>query len=632
MSSSKRNNEPSSKGRSTRLSEDEAYAQALQEEYRKDFLRRQASKNQYNQARREREQQAHQQQFQQQQQQQRDTAVSPSAPPEDLLSSLYIIPASSSMGSVTPADPPAPPSYNFKRSQTLDDEEFARRLQAQLEQEEHERIYHTIDRSTNNNTNRLSTVRGSTVSSTPYVDDTTRMAQQQLRDEEYARRLQNQVLQEENRRHRHQQQQLQQQLQSNRHETFPPSTLPSYGRSTSNFMDERTGSSLSEDEDAARRIQQELIDAEYAHRVSVLEQQEALAQQVQQQENAAAAAAAGSRQRTPRQNCIRRLVPLLVCATAIAVVPLLFVMGVFNPNDIPILNDIFGNQDDWLNNDPWTGNITGLDGPTPGNDAYAWSNSGNGLALDILNACSDEWQVFINEGVTNWDNGYPIDSLTLRTTRIEYESACSQVRGKLKICNGNYGDKRWRGLNEVMLSRQNVIMSSVAYLNEYYLSRESDAQRLYTVCHELGHGFGLPHWDEDFFNKDLGNCMDYTVNPERNSKPDESNFMYLAQLYGGRNVTTAESTTTTSTTTGDSASATEESVPPPSNRNRRRRTQLRQQQHQQPATSSRLLDVLPYNPHRRILHASRDREVHMIPTNDGHGTMIVQHYLLALTP
>ncbi|KAG7345844.1 hypothetical protein IV203_033375 [Nitzschia inconspicua] len=624
-SSSKRNNEPSSNGRSTRLSEDEAYAQALQEEYRKDFLRRQAKKNQYNQARREREQQqAHQQQFQQQQHQPRDTAVSPSAPPEDLLSSLYIVPASSSMGSVTPAPPPhappAPPSYNFKRSQTLDDEEYARRLQAQLEQEEQERIYHTIGRSTNN-THRSSDVRSSTVSATSYVDDTTRTAQQ-LQDEEYARRLQKQVLQEENRRRRQQQQQQQ---QNNRHETFPPhTTTPLYGRSTSTFMDERTNSSISEDEDAARRIQQELIDAEYAHRISVLEQQEALAQQVQQQENAAAAAAAAaSRRRTPRQNCIRRLVPLLVCATAIAIVPLLFVMGVFNPNDIPVLSDIFGNQNDWLNNDPWTGNVTGLDGPTPGSDAYAWSNSGNGLALDILNACSDEWQVFINEGVTNWDNGYPIDSLTLRTTRIEYESACSQVRGKLKICNGNYGDKRWRGLNEVMLSRQNVIMSSVAYLNEYYLSRESDAQRLYTVCHELGHGFGLPHWDEDFFNKDLGNCMDYTVNPERNSKPDESNFLYLAQLYGGRNVTTSESTTIS----GDSPSATEESVPPPSNRNRRR-TQLRQH-HQQSATSSRLLDVLPYNPHRRILHASQDREVHMIPTNDGHGAMIVQHYLLA---
>jgi len=35
----------------------------------------------------------------------------------------------------------------------------------------------------------------------------------------------------------------------------------------------------------------------------------------------------------------------------------------------------------------------------------------------------------------------------------------------------------------------------------------------YTVLHlivTLGHGFGLPHTDERFWNRDQGNCMDYT--------------------------------------------------------------------------------------------------------------------------
>lgn len=33
---------------------------------------------------------------------------------------------------------------------------------------------------------------------------------------------------------------------------------------------------------------------------------------------------------------------------------------------------------------------------------------------------------------------------------------------------------------------------------------------------------------------DLGNCMDYTVRPQNNKTPNESNFNYLAQLYGGQ--------------------------------------------------------------------------------------------------
>lgn len=46
---------------------------------------------------------------------------------------------------------------------------------------------------------------------------------------------------------------------------------------------------------------------------------------------------------------------------------------------------------------------------------------------------------------------------------------------------------------------------------------------------------GLGHFDENFYNKDLGNCMDYTETPENNMHPDESNFMVLKELYGNVN-------------------------------------------------------------------------------------------------
>jgi hypothetical protein len=52
------------------------------------------------------------------------------------------------------------------------------------------------------------------------------------------------------------------------------------------------------------------------------------------------------------------------------------------------------------------------------------------------------------------------------------------------------------------------------------------------MCHEMGHGFGLPHTDESFTNSDLGNCMDYTNNPSVNKQPDESNYRFLEELYG----------------------------------------------------------------------------------------------------
>lgn len=48
----------------------------------------------------------------------------------------------------------------------------------------------------------------------------------------------------------------------------------------------------------------------------------------------------------------------------------------------------------------------------------------------------------------------------------------------------------------------------------------------------MRHGFGLPHTDENFFNEDLGNCMDFWSTTENNQSPDESTFEFLKVVYG----------------------------------------------------------------------------------------------------
>lgn len=58
----------------------------------------------------------------------------------------------------------------------------------------------------------------------------------------------------------------------------------------------------------------------------------------------------------------------------------------------------------------------------------------------------------------------------------------------------------------------------------------------YSPCFEhsslfTGHGFGLPHTDENFNNKNQGNCLDYTNSPESNMHPGDVNFARLATMY-----------------------------------------------------------------------------------------------------
>eukprot|EP00536_Pseudo-nitzschia_multiseries_P012775 jgi/Psemu1/326962/estExt_fgenesh1_pg.C_5070001 len=224
----------------------------------------------------------------------------------------------------------------------------------------------------------------------------------------------------------------------------------------------------------ARRIQQELEDAEYAHRLGLEEQRElasqgVVLQELQQQQE---------QEQQQQRSCIAVWWAPIVLMALMLTVSLLFVFGVVSPSDVPFFGDLFG--DDWVDRDPW---------------------SGTDMVIDLVNGTS-----------------------------------VPRLPGN---AYGDYGDTRWRGLNEVLLSpRQNTIVASTAKLNEFYLNFEGDDQKIYTSCHELGHGFGLPHWDENFFNADLGNCMDYTQKPGDSKLPDESNFLYLAQLYGGRDTET----------------------------------------------------------------------------------------------
>ena len=44
---------------------------------------------------------------------------------------------------------------------------------------------------------------------------------------------------------------------------------------------------------------------------------------------------------------------------------------------------------------------------------------------------------------------------------------------------------------------------------------------------QIGHGFGLPHTDENFNNQNTGECMDYTRNPSQNKQPGPENFAFL---------------------------------------------------------------------------------------------------------
>ena len=81
----------------------------------------------------------------------------------------------------------------------------------------------------------------------------------------------------------------------------------------------------------------------------------------------------------------------------------------------------------------------------------------------------DVWDEFFYRAILDWDTGYP-DALTLSTSTVDPDSVCTEVSGKVKVCNGNYGTTSWKGINEVHISGSGYIYASTARLNDYYFN------------------------------------------------------------------------------------------------------------------------------------------------------------------
>jgi len=264
-------------------------------------------------------------------------------------------------------------------------------------------------------------------------------------------------------------------------------------------------------------------DAAYARRVEQELQDEEVARQMTNQEETRASthrAHVLAAQSAPLRACsVRRICSYLI--------PLAIIGGIVVGTLV-----LFNNSDsfpDWLpdfenfaDEDPF--NSTGPEG------ADRWKSNGEGLTMEIVNALDDDWYSFFYQAVDDWDAGTP-DVLTLTTSVRAPDFECTPINGKIKVCNGDYGNTDWRGINQILI-RNGFIFASTAKMNENYLNGVSSAQKQYTMCHETGHGFGLPHTDVNFYNADRGECMDYTDSPANNDQPGPENFEFLAVMYG----------------------------------------------------------------------------------------------------
>jgi hypothetical protein len=98
----------------------------------------------------------------------------------------------------------------------------------------------------------------------------------------------------------------------------------------------------------------------------------------------------------------------------------------------------------------------------------------------------------------------------------------ARIQNVAEVCNWKYGNNGWLGLAQIWISGGHITQG-VSKNNDTYFDTstyDTPAWRQFVTCQEIGHTFGLGHQDEDFYNANLGSCMDYTVNPILNQHPD----------------------------------------------------------------------------------------------------------------
>ena len=127
-----------------------------------------------------------------------------------------------------------------------------------------------------------------------------------------------------------------------------------------------------------------------------------------------------------------------------------------------------------------------LSDPFAGNNGVpTWESNGNGQQLTVINALTNEWRTAFTLATADWDYGVP-DAVDLLIEEGTPEYKCEQVPRKIKACNGDYGDSKWRGICEVTTDGNGLLSSASVRMNDFYLSVMEDGAWQYTMCHELG--------------------------------------------------------------------------------------------------------------------------------------------------
>jgi hypothetical protein len=179
-------------------------------------------------------------------------------------------------------------------------------------------------------------------------------------------------------------------------------------------------------------------------------------------------------------------------------------------------------------------------GPASANHAwgtYHWARTSNATPIKVVDANTAAWDRHLDAAIADWDASV----LTIVKESGTEDKRCRPIAGKVKSCNGSYGQNGWLGLAQIWLSGGHISQGT-AKMNDTYFSWPSyndPVKRQHVMCQEIGHTWGLGHQDES--GADLNTCMDYSSNLD-NPDPNKHDYDQLGTIYAHLDSTTTIAT------------------------------------------------------------------------------------------
>ena len=181
---------------------------------------------------------------------------------------------------------------------------------------------------------------------------------------------------------------------------------------------------------------------------------------------------------------------------------------------------------------------------------YHWARTESSFTLKTGDNVDSRWDAFLDEAILDWNQSAVLD--LQKVAGGAKPRNCRPTAGRIEVCNASYGTNGWLGIAQIWITGGTHITQATTKLNDSYFNTttyNTPAWRRLVTCQEVAHDVGLDHQDENFSNRNLGTCMDYTSDPDgggafgpSNEHPDSHDFEELSLIYSHvDNVTTAGS-------------------------------------------------------------------------------------------